>query len=99
MLASESAVAGDRPSVHLAKSPGLANAASLGDMLQDRLDLGRREPGIEEWRPLAFGEAAFAGAAAKHASGLLGAIAGGDREVFRIPLPVIRTSRTQAAEA
>jgi hypothetical protein len=34
------------------KPAGLADAAALGDALQDRLDLLRREPGIEQGVPL-----------------------------------------------
>ena len=46
VLAGDPAVAGDGVAVHLAEPAGLADAAALGDVLQDRLDLlgGSRAP-------------------------------------------------------
>jgi hypothetical protein len=41
VLAGQSAQPADRVAVHLAEPAGLADAAPLGDMLQDRFDLLR----------------------------------------------------------
>ena len=53
MLAGHPAVAADRVAVHPAEPAGLADAAALGDVLQDRFDLLGREPGVEQGRALA----------------------------------------------
>jgi glyoxylase-like metal-dependent hydrolase (beta-lactamase superfamily II) len=47
MFAGDAAVAGDGVGVHLAEPPGLSDAAPLGDVLEDRLDLLGREPRVE----------------------------------------------------
>ena len=54
--AGDPTIASDGVGVDPAEPPGLTDAAALGDVLQDRLDLLRREPGVEEGRPLALGE-------------------------------------------
>ena len=58
-----------------------------------------REPGVEQGRPLALGEAGLAGAAAEHAAGLLGAVAAGHGQVSGPPLAVVGAVGIQAAEA
>ena len=67
-----------------AEPAGLADAVALGDVVEDRVDLLRREPGAEERSPLALGESGLAGAAAEHPPGLLGAVATGE---VRFPAP------------
>src|ERR1700712_3634298 len=47
MLAGDPAQASDGVAVHLAEPAGLADAAPLGDVLQDRFDLPRWQAGIE----------------------------------------------------
>jgi hypothetical protein len=42
VLASDPAQSADRAAIHLAEPAGLADAASLGDVLQDRFDFLRR---------------------------------------------------------
>jgi hypothetical protein len=42
VLASDPAQSADGAAIHLAEPAGLADAASLGDMLQDRFDFLRR---------------------------------------------------------
>src|SRR6185312_9145928 len=69
VLTGEAAVAGDGVGRHPAEPPGLADPAPFGDVLQDRFDLLLRQPGVEQGRPLALGEAGLAGAAAEHAAG------------------------------
>ncbi len=99
MLPGQSAIAGDGVGGDPAESPGLSHTAALSDMLQDRLDLARGEPGVEQGRPLAFGEAGLAGAAAEHASGLLGPVAAGHGQVSGPALTVFGAVGIQAAEA
>src|SRR5262249_43643805 len=77
---------------------GLADAAPLGEVLQDRFGLAGWEPGVEQRRPLALGEPALTGAAAGHAAGLVGAVATGHRQVSRAPLAVVGAVGIQAAE-
>jgi hypothetical protein len=99
VLAGQPAQATDRAAIHPAEPSGLADAASLGDMLQDRPDPLGWEPGVEEGRPLALGEAGLAGAAAEHTSLLIGAIAAGYGQVSGPPLAMLGALRIQAAEA
>jgi hypothetical protein len=98
MFAGDPAEAAYGVAIDLAEPAGLADAAPLGDVLQDRLDLLRREPGIEQGRPLALGEASLTGPAAEHAAGLAGAIAAGHREIWLASLAVVRAVVIQAAE-
>ncbi len=96
--AGPSAQAADGGAVHLAEPAGLADAAPLGDVLQDRFGLAGWEPGVEQGGPLALGETGLAGAAAEHAAGLVGAVATGHRQVSRAPLAVVGAVGIQAAE-
>src|SRR5262245_16431508 len=61
VLAGDPAVARDRVGGDAAGPAGLPHAAALGDVLQDRVDLLRGEPGVEQGRPLALGGAGLAG--------------------------------------
>src|SRR5438270_10220541 len=99
MFAGEFAQAADGAPVHLAEPAGLADSASLGDVLQDRLDLPRRQPRVEQGRPLPLGEAALAGGAAEHAPRLVGAVAARHGQVSGAPLAVLGAAGIQAAEA
>jgi hypothetical protein len=47
VIAGDPAQAADRAAIHLAEPAGLADAAPLGDVIQDRLDLLRRQPRVE----------------------------------------------------
>ncbi len=98
VLAGRPAVAAHRVAVHLAEPPGLADAAAFGDVLQDRFDLLGGELGAEEDRPLALGEPHLTGAAAEHATGLVGAVATGHGQISRTPLAMLGTVGIQAAE-
>jgi hypothetical protein len=99
VLAGESAQAADRAAVHPAEAAGLADAAPLGDVLQDRLDLLRRQARVEEGRPLALGEAGLAGPAAEHASLLVGTVSAGHGQISGVPLAMLGAAGIQAAEA
>jgi hypothetical protein len=99
VLSGQSAVATDRVAVHFAEPPGLADATPLGDVLQHRFDLLGREPGAEENRTLALGEAGLAGAATEHAADLLGTISAGHAQISRPSLAVVGTLGIQAAES
>ena len=99
MLAGDPAQAADGAAVHLAEPAGLADAAPLGDVLQDRFDLLRRQSRVEQGRPLPLGEAGLAGAAAEHASLLVGAVAAGHGQVSGPPLAMLGAVGIQAAEA
>jgi hypothetical protein len=99
MLASDPAQAADGAAIDLAEPAGLSDAAPLGDVLQDRFGSLRGQSGVEERGPFPLREASLAGAAAEHASGLLWAIATGDREISGSPLAMFRALQIQAAEA
>jgi hypothetical protein len=99
VLAGDPAQAADRAAIDLAEAASLSDAAPFGDVLQDRLNLLRRQSRVEQGRALAFGEAILAGPAAEHASGLLRAIATGHREISGSPLAMFRAVGIQTAEA
>jgi len=99
VIASDPAQAADRTTIDLAEPAGLTDAASLGDMLQDRFDFLRRQPGVEQWCSFPLREASLANPAAEHASGLLRAIATGHREISCSAFAVFGALGIQAAEA
>src|SRR5947209_17738777 len=77
VLPGDSAQTADRAAIDLAESSGLADATPLGDVVQDRLERLRREPGVEVRRPLPLGESILADAAPEHPPLLMGAVATG----------------------
>src|SRR4051812_35943223 len=99
MRAGQPAVSRHGPPIHLAEPAGLADAAPLGDMLQDRVGYPGGEPRIEQGRALALGGSGLAGAASEQASGLVGPVSVGDGEVSGVPLAVFGAVGIQAAEA
>lgn len=98
MVTGPPAVAGDGFAVHLAQPPGLADAAPLGDVLQDGADLPGVEVGAEQRGALALGEAGLAAPAPGHAAGLAGAVAAGHGQVSGAALAVVGAAGIQAAE-
>src|SRR5262245_24426537 len=70
----------DRVLVHADQAAGLANAAAVGQVLQHRGGLVRRQAGVEQGRPLPLGEAALARPAPQQAPPVR-AVAGGDGQV------------------
>jgi hypothetical protein len=99
MLAGDSAQAADRGAIHLAEPPGLPDTASLGDVFQDRFDLPRRQPRVEQRRPLPFGESRLAGLTTEHASLLAGAVSSGHGQISGPSLAMLGAVGIQAAEA
>jgi hypothetical protein len=97
--AGQSAVAADRVTVHPTEPPGLADATPLGDVLQDRFGLLRRQSRVEQRGPFSLGEAGLADRTSEHAAGLVGTIAAGDGEVSGAPLTVFGAGGIQATEA
>jgi len=79
--------------------PVFADAVALGDVVEDRDGLLRRQVRAEQRGALSFGEAGLAGPASEHAAGFLGAVAMGDGEVSGRPLAVLGAVGIQAAEA
>src|SRR3954469_16979100 len=90
------AQAADGAAIHLTEPAGLSDAAPLGDVLQDRFDLLRREPRGEERRPLPLGESGLAVPATEHAPGLAGPVAAGHGQVSRPPLAMLGALGIQA---
>jgi hypothetical protein len=99
MVAGLAGVAGHRVAVDPHQAFGLADAAPLGEVLQDGGGLlpGQMRP--EQRGALAFGEAIAAGTASQEADRGVLAIATGDGEVFAASEAVIGTSGIQAAES
>ena len=98
VLPSDSAQAADSAAIHVAKSAGLADAAPLGDVIQDRFGLLRWQPRVEERRPLSLGKAGLAGAATEHAALFMRAVAAGHGQISGSPLTVVRAVEIEAAE-
>ena len=99
MPAGDLAQAADGAAIHLGEPAGLADAAPLGDVLQDRFDLRGRRARVERGRALTPGEAGLAGPAAEHATRLVGAVAAGHGQVSGPPLAVLGAAGIRAAEA
>jgi len=99
VIASDPAQAADRTTIDLAEPAGLTDAASLGDMLQDRVSFLRWESGVEEGCSLSLREASLTSLTAEHASGLARAIATGHREISCSAFAVFGALGIQAAEA
>jgi hypothetical protein len=99
VLAGGSAQAADGAPIHLAEPAGLADTAPLGDVLQDRFDLLRGQPSVEQGRPLPLGEAGLAGPTAEHSPLLARAVSAGHREISGPPLAMFGAVGIQAAEA
>jgi hypothetical protein len=78
---------------------GLADAAALDQVLEDRDGLLRRQAGVEQRGALAFGESGVARLAVEQADMPLLSIAITDREVAGIASAVERADRVEAAEA
>jgi hypothetical protein len=83
------AVAGDGLPIDADEPAGLADAIALGDVMEDREGLLRRQVGAEERGALAFGEAGLAGPAAEHPLGLVRAVAMRNGEISITPLAVL----------
>src|SRR5262249_13234535 len=80
------------------EAAGLADADPRGDVLQDGHDLVPGQPGVEQRRALALGEARLAGAAVPQAAPLP-AVAHAHRQVA-VPAPAVVGARlVRAAEA
>ena len=90
MTAGQHAIADDGILVHPDQPAGLAHAAPFGDVGQDGNRLVLRQPGVEQWRALAFGEAGLASTTVKNPPSL-GPIAVTNRQIARVTLSMIRT--------
>jgi hypothetical protein len=99
VIPGDPAQAADRAAIDLAKSSGLADAAPLGDVVEDRLKRLGRKPGVEVRRPLPLGKTDLADAAPEHSPLLLGAVATGHGEISGSPLSMLGAVGIEAAEA
>ena len=98
VLAGQQGQPGDGVLVDPDQPGGLADAAALGEVLQDRQDLVVRELGVEQRRPLELGEPGLAGVAVEQAVvGLAEVVA--DREVAGAAPAVVGAVGVLAAEA
>jgi len=87
----ERRVAGDRLTVHPYPAAGLADPTALSNMAQHRYHLGLRQPGLEERRALALGEARVAGSAVQQPQPLVLTVVHADGQVTCPPFAVVGT--------
>jgi hypothetical protein len=97
VLAGQQAVADDGVGTDPGEAAGLADAAALGDVLEDGHDLVLREAGVIQGGAFALGEAGLAGAAAEQATPV-GAVAHGHGQVAVAALAVVGTVLVEATE-
>jgi hypothetical protein len=98
VFAQESAVTDHRVAVHADQPSGGPHPVAIGQMFDqvDGLVLG--QAGVEQRRPLAFGEPGLAGEAVEEPMLLGLAVAASDREIAVSPLAVVGAIRVLAAE-
>jgi len=84
--------------VHADQATGLADAATLLQVLQDGEGLVLGKLAAVQRRPLALGETGLAGTAGQDATLFMGAIAEGNAEVAAAALAVVGALRVEAAE-
>src|SRR6516165_3275288 len=99
VVTGQPAVAHYRIAMHLHKPLGLADAAPLGQVLQDRDRLLGGDVEAVQGCPLAFREPRTAGAAPQEPVLFLVPVAAVDHEVLATADAVVRTRGVQAAEA
>src|SRR5262249_57737740 len=99
VLAQQSAVADHGVAVHAGQPRRGPHAGAVGEVLDDRQGLLRRQDGAVQRGALALGEAGLAGAAIEQAVLLRLAVAAADGQVALPPLAVVGAVRVLAAEA
>jgi hypothetical protein len=99
VVAGLAGVAGHRVAVDSHQAFGLADTASLGEVLQDGGGRSLGQMRTEQRGALAFGETIAAGAASEKADRGVLAVATGDGEVFAAPDAMLGTLGIQAAES
>jgi hypothetical protein len=99
MLARLAGVSGHGVAVDPDEPPGLADAATFGDVLQDGRGLLLRQVRMEQRGALAFGEPSATGPAAEEADRVALAIVAADGEVSSAAEAMIGAVGIQAAEA
>jgi len=97
VLASADGQAHDGVFVDAHQAAGLADAATLLQVLQDGDGFVLREFAVEQGRAFTFGEALLAGAAAQDAA-LVGTVAEADAQVVAATLAVVSAVGVLAAE-
>ena len=98
MIAGEQAVASHGVFAHADQSAGLANAAPLLDVSQQRDDFLFRQRRAEERRPFAFGETSLAGGTIQHAALFVGAVVIANGQVACAAFAVVGAFRILTTE-
>jgi hypothetical protein len=98
VIAREQAVACHGVLAHADQSAGLANAAPLLDMSQQRDDFIFRQRRAEERRAFAFGETRLAGGTIQHAALFVGAVVIANGQVAGAAIAVVGTVGVLATE-
>jgi hypothetical protein len=99
MAAGQPTVPHDRIAVHLHQPGSGADAVSLGQMFEDRERLLLSQLGAKQGGPLAFGEAALAGAAIQQPTALVFAVEGADGQIPEPAPAMVGTLLVLATEA
>jgi hypothetical protein len=99
MVASSSGQADDGVAMDTNEAAGLSDAVALGEVMEHGLGLLVGHAVLEQWRPLAFGEAGLAGVAVEQSDVVVLAVAIADGEVSGPASPVGRAVGILAAEA
>jgi hypothetical protein len=98
MVARFAGVAGHGIAADAHQSLGLADAAAVGDLLQDGDGLLPGQVGMEQRRRLAFGEPVATGTTSEEADRVAFAVVAADGEVFTAPEAMVGALGIQAAE-
>jgi hypothetical protein len=98
VIAGEQAVTSHGVFVDTDQSAGLANAAPLLDVSQQRDDFLFRQRRAEEWRAFAFGETLLAGGTIQHAALFVGAVVIANGQVACAAIAVVGTVGVLATE-
>jgi len=99
MLSGDASQAADGVGIDADEPACGADATALIEVLEDGDGLLLGEMGVEQSRPLPFGEAGFAGVAVKQSDVVLFAVAGADRKIPGMALPVGGADRILTTEA
>jgi hypothetical protein len=99
VLSGQFGQAGDGVAMDIDQASGLPDAAAFGEVVEDGTRFLVGEVGVEQRRPLALGEAVFAGLAVEQADLVVLAVAAADRKVRGVTVAGEGTIGILAAEA
>jgi hypothetical protein len=98
MLAGDSAQTADRAAIYVAKSTCLTYATPLGDVIEHRFQLLRRNAGVKVRCPFSLGKTDLANATPEHSPLLMRAVATGHGEISGRSFAMLGAIGIEAAE-